>query len=190
MTRDRWLRIALIGIALLFACGGCITWPFASTIASEGRFVRVAMRGGEAPDAGDGRDRDRGFAAPVRDPFVPLPTNEARPVRTARPMTPAPSYAPIPGIPILPSNLGAGSPRNPAADRAGVATSDAPIVQAVAVGEHRFALVQSGSTIRMVAPGDRIGDATIVRVDALGVVLSTGVRLTFASANDARKESP
>ncbi len=54
-------------------------------------------------------------------------------------------------------------------------------VSAVIIGVHPTALIVDGTVSRLVAAGDRIGDARVITIDTSGVDLSDGRRLALPS---------
>ncbi len=100
----------------------------------------------------------------LRDPFV-VPAGEFMPAHDAA----EPATA---GIPVG-MHVTAGTPIASARSRTAFSTR----VRAIILGDHPRALVEIGGIPRVVAPGDRIANALVVRVDALGVKLSNGVDL-------------
>ncbi len=57
--------------------------------------------------------------------------------------------------------------------------SSAALVHAVVLGTNPRALVEAGGTVKILAIGDSIEDATIASIDANGVTLSNGTRLVL-----------
>jgi hypothetical protein len=188
MARSGIVRSALFALSLALASASLVTWPVASTTAGLMPPERVfAQRAVPSPEA----VADASFIAPLRDPFAGVPHGTAplgAPPLPAHAPSPA-AYAPIPGLPILPANAGAGGPRS------GVLVprlaSESHAVRAVVVGRHAFALVTFGDALRMIGVGDRIDDDVAAAIDAQGVTLASGARLSLrAVTDDSRKELP
>ncbi len=94
---------------------------------------------------------------------------------------------PVPGIPVLPANAGAGVPRVAAPEEGPTNAT----VRAVVTGDHGFALVESGTSMRIVARGDRIAGGVVTAIDAAGVILDSGKHLPLAPlASEDRKARP
>lgn len=55
-----------------------------------------------------------------------------------------------------------------------------PIVSAIITGSQPRALLETAGAVRMIAPGDRVGNAVVLSIDASGVVLTGGIRLPIA----------
>lgn len=110
-----------------------------------------------------------GRIAIVRDPFVA----DARAERRTEPNDP-PSFAPIPGIPVLPPNR--------AALGAVPGAPDAPVtVRAIVTGTHPCALVDLAGAMILVRPGDRLLGRRVESIDLAGIVVTGGLRLALDS---------
>ncbi|HEX3468904.1 MAG TPA: hypothetical protein VHT05_12575 [Candidatus Elarobacter sp.] len=108
---------------------------------------------------------------PRRDPFAaPVATT----VSHSESSEPQPLLPPFPAaLKALPPNAGAGTaPFSPAS---------AQHVTAVVTGAHPVALVDDGTTTRVVAPGDLVDGARVARIDATGVHLDAGTTLAAAA---------
>jgi len=105
---------------------------------------------------------------PRRDPFAgglpPVVQSVARPA-IGPPLPPIP-----PAFGPLPPNAGARSGLVP--------LMPAEHVSAIVIGAPPYALIDDGSTTHLVTLGDRLGDATIVAIDAAGVHLTGGTTLS------------
>ncbi len=176
----------LLAVSLALVSAALVTWPNASSTAGPlGRVEHVPTPAAEAAIA----DAPRAFIAPRRDPFGERPSrNEPRsggsPAARSASVTATP-LPPVPGIPVLPANAGAGLPR------IALAADEAPtnaIVRAVVTGDHAFALVEVRGAVRIVARGDRIGGGVVAIVDAAGILLDSGKRLSLESAVSADRK--
>jgi hypothetical protein len=64
-------------------------------------------------------------------------------------------------------------------DEAGTAA----VLRAVVTGTEPRALVELGSTVRVVGIGDRLGGATVTAITRTGLLLSSGIELPLVSGN-------
>lgn len=97
--------------------------------------------------------------------------------------TDAPVRVSVRRDPFIPPLDDRGLPQTPAATQAAQAASpEAPRlkVRAVVLGERSYALIDDGGTARVLAPGDRAGNAIITAVDANGVRFDDGTVLPMA----------
>jgi len=60
-------------------------------------------------------------------------------------------------------------------------TPSGPIVRAIVTGSQPRALIEIGGSVRMIAVGDRVGEAIVLSIDSEGVSLSGSVRLPIAA---------
>jgi hypothetical protein len=157
LTLDRNSRVALAFAALLAFAGAFSTTPSTATGAAAPVTLSIGRRA-EAKSAGVA------MVVPRRDPFAGGVRAVVAPV--VRPVT-------VPVFPAVPSALG---PLPPNAGARGSLFSFAPSdhVSAVVTGSHPVALIDDGSTTRVVEVGDRYDGASIVAIDASGVHLSGG----------------
>ena len=56
------------------------------------------------------------------------------------------------------------------------------LVRAIVTGSPTRALLETGGTVRIVAPGDRIGERTILDILPAGIVLSDGTHLPIVAS--------
>ena len=158
--------LALAGIIALAAA-------FAGTpLVARGGARVVPLIAAPVPDP----PRAPAYAAtvPDRDPFAGGDDES-----TATPSARA-SLPPIPPIPALPPNAGA----------AGVAfVAPGPRLAAVATGSHPYALVADGDSIRIVSVGEPLASSVVTSIDAAGLRLADGTRLTLDRESD-RGRSP
>lgn len=163
-------RRTLIQTGVLLICGACAVLPFTISPAS------VSAQAQEAPNA-------LYLAAPVvpgrlrfpdvsvnRDPFIPDQTGQSS---LAVPLDASSSDGGI-GI-VLPPNPGASGDSIPSSAPTGIA------VRAIVLGDQSRALIDIGSSVRVVGIGDLIGSATVRAIDAHRVILSNGMKLTLAA---------
>jgi hypothetical protein len=149
-------------LALAAAAFAAFAAAYATTPLSARGWLHSSARALEAAaPAASPRDV---VVVPVRDPFAaPAAAAERPPPASPR------AEAALPAIPAmlapLPPNAGALRTAPPQL---------APRVAAVVTGPHPYALIDEGTTTRLVAPGETLGGVPIVAIDAGGVRLRTG----------------
>jgi hypothetical protein len=163
-------RRMLTRLATMLCCGAFALLPLTTQthgIASaEGSALVPALRQPDLPS----RLTFPGIAL-ARDPFVADPT-----VVLTAPTAEFETNAHGIGV-VLPPNAGAEGESSPA-------IASASTVRAVVIGEQSRALVDTGDGVHVFSVGDRLGNATIVRIDRNGLTLSNGARVLL------REEAP
>ncbi len=119
---------------------------------------------------------------PQRDPFIGTRDEDVAAAMPARKFAAVPALPPIADLPrvpaSLPPNAGAGE-----GTAVAYAPGTAPItaaVRAVIVGPHPYAIVDEGSTTRVVGVGGDIGGKRVLAITLSGVVLGDGERLSLS----------
>ncbi len=105
-----------------------------------------------------------------RDPFVPEQSIRARLDGSALRVGQGSEI----GV-VLPPN--AGAEQNGTIGSMSGALPSAPIVRAIVLGNPARALVEDGSSVRVLGVGDRIGDLAVASITPEGITLSDGTRL-------------
>lgn len=90
-----------------------------------------------------------------------------------------------PFISQAPDESAAAAKATPPPFAAGGATaqpsSSPPALRAIVAGTHPYALVEVDGSVRIVAPGDRLGGSRVVAIDIDGLLLEGGMRMTLGS---------
>jgi hypothetical protein len=174
LALDRTSRVAL-------ACAGLIAFAGAFSTApttAHGEPVPTVIATATVPASTPTR-----FVViePRRDPFAGgmPPAVEPAP-RTAVTQPPFPAIAPVLGP--LPPNAGAGGGAFP--------FPAAEHVSAIVTGAHPFALIDDGSTTRLITIGDRCGGQRIVTIDPDGVHLEDGTTLPVTERPSFQQPNP
>ena len=173
LALDRTSRAALACAALLAFAGAFSSAP--ATVNDAGGTSTLTVRA-RAP----AKPVRIVTILPRRDPFAGgLPAA----VRTAARPAVAPPFLSIPpALGPLPPNAGAGGGLLP--------TAPAKHVSAIVTGTPPYALVDDGSTTRLVTVGDRLDGASIVAIDTAGVHLTGGTTLPVTQRPSFQLQRP
>jgi hypothetical protein len=154
------------------ACAALMTFAGALRVAPTTAHDETAPTRQAVPPQATPKPERVTAVLPRRDPFAGGPSPAGASATPA-----AVVQATLPAIPAvlsaLPPNAGAGGASFPFAP--------AEHVSAVVTGSHPFALIDDGSTTRLVSPGDRFDGERIVAIDGAGVHLETGTTLSTMS---------
>lgn len=170
---DRTRRAALACAALLAFAGALSNTPTTARGAAVPAAAGIAV-------ATNREARPTRFltVVPRRDPFAGGMRATVEP--------PAPPAMMQPQFPVIPPALGPLPPNAGARDGL-FPISPAEHVSAIVTGAHPFALVDDGSTTRLVTVGDRYDNETIVAIDTGGVHLEGGATLPASQRPSAQQ---